>query len=781
MALLRVRTAAARHALWTCVLLGMLLVAAASWFAPPIPWRILGSQTAVTGYAAAPSAPVSVTYSGAAMPASAPSWHWPTVNETITAVYFAVVIVLLIRLSFGYLFTRRLVRASRRTELGSEAIYESSWISVPLTVGWIRPKILLPAEWRGWDRDKLAAVLAHERTHVRRGDWGIALAAGINRCFFWFHPLAWWLERQLAALAEHACDDSALLEMRSREPYAQALLDMAAAVKTARGRLVWEAMAMAKASEVKMRVERILDETRQIPRGVSRRRWALLAACSLPLIYLAAAVQFAPAQVQEQTKTGTQAPARGVSTLTPADATRLEQQLVSNPDDLETRSKLIAYYFMENIREPRLGHILWMIQNHPESELTAMNSSGISPLPNSLNSNSDYQTAASTWLQQAAIHPKDSKVLANAAQFFAQPGGDWSEAERLLKQSGDTGRLAAFYNKVLSVSIDSSGVVHFPAQDENSAFASTVIAELESSTDPMFLANAGNLLRSLPQLKDGQMNGQAEKAFQPRVELGNRLLAKAEQLGGPKFAAQLPVMRVQPNAASATLPAPAKPVELAQPPQTISKAAPEYPPMAYNARIEGDVGFTVTIGTDGRVRDLVVTRAAAALGRSAMAAVWSWRFAPVIQNGVPVAAKFPLVVSYRLSGGDVPPPAEPASTSTGETPRTATATEPPPPTPSRIRVGGNVQAHMLINSVPPVYPEQARTAGANGEPLEGTVKLSIVIGKDGTVQTVTPVEGHPMLVAAAEAAVQQWTYRGTLLNGNPVEVSTTVDVNFTAK
>ena len=115
---------------------------------------------------------------------------------------------------------------------------------MPLTVGWLRPKVLLPAGWERWPEDKLQAVLAHERIHVRRGDWAVGVLAGLNRSIFWFHPLAWWLERQLAQLAEQASDDAALLVVGT-EPYARALLDMAAAVKTGQGRLTWEATAMA--------------------------------------------------------------------------------------------------------------------------------------------------------------------------------------------------------------------------------------------------------------------------------------------------------------------------------------------------------------------------------------------------------------------------------------------------------------------------------------------------------------------------------------------------------
>ena len=78
-------------------------------------------------------------------------------------------------------FTRRLVRASRRVDcLGADDVFESDWIAVPMTVGLARPKILLPAGWREWPADKLDAAMAHERMHVRRADWAIAVLAGLN-------------------------------------------------------------------------------------------------------------------------------------------------------------------------------------------------------------------------------------------------------------------------------------------------------------------------------------------------------------------------------------------------------------------------------------------------------------------------------------------------------------------------------------------------------------------------------------------------------------------------
>lgn len=101
-------------------------------------------------------------------------------------------------------------------------------------------------------------------------------------------------------------------------------------------------------------------------------------------------------------------------------------------------------------------------------------------------------------------------------------------------------------------------------------------------------------------------------------------------------------------------------------------------------------------------------------------------------------------------------------------------TPPPPrPTPQRIRQGGQVQAAMLINKVQPVYPPLARQTR-----VFGTVKLHAIIAKDGTVQQLEVLSGHPLLVQSALDAVRQWRYRPTLLNGEPVEVDTTIDVIF---
>jgi len=105
--------------------------------------------------------------------------------------------------------------------------------------------------------------------------------------------------------------------------------------------------------------------------------------------------------------------------------------------------------------------------------------------------------------------------------------------------------------------------------------------------------------------------------------------------------------------------------------------------------------------------------------------------------------------------------------------RLAAALPVDPAVPRRIRVGGQVMSKKLIDSKPPVYPPKAKAAG-----ITGTVKLSVVIGRDGSVQEVTVLSGNPVLAQPAVDAVRKWHYRPTTISGNPVEVLTEVDVNF---
>ena len=289
----RVQTASLKHAAWTMVTAMMLVQVVASPVLPSIPLRVLAplpeaGPTVNTSFAL-PPAPVHV-------PDSHNRRLAVTWRQGITAIYAMVVLGLFGQLAFGYVFARRLVRTSEAVD--GPRVRESEAISVPMTVGQIAPVILLPKGWREWDPAKLQAVLGHEEAHVRRADWAIGVMARINCCVFWFHPLAWWLKRELALLAEYACDDSALLQMGDRRQYARALLEIARSMKSAGGRLFVNAVPMAKETNVEKRMEQILDEKRKLSPAFGRRGWVALSVCSLPVGYFASAVQLAPAQTR---------------------------------------------------------------------------------------------------------------------------------------------------------------------------------------------------------------------------------------------------------------------------------------------------------------------------------------------------------------------------------------------------------------------------------------------------------------------------------------------------
>jgi TonB family protein len=90
------------------------------------------------------------------------------------------------------------------------------------------------------------------------------------------------------------------------------------------------------------------------------------------------------------------------------------------------------------------------------------------------------------------------------------------------------------------------------------------------------------------------------------------------------------------------------------------------------------------------------------------------------------------------------------------------------------RIGANVMQASRISGVNPVYPAEAKQNG-----IQGTVRLDVTIDKDGRVADLKALSGPAELIMSAIDAVKQWVYKPTLLNGEPVMVQTTVDVNYT--
>ena len=353
--LARVHSSSLRHKAWLGVLAAMLLMPVLTRVTPridvpiyaqpaPAP-RAQASEPAVnspagaalqgTGRVAPATAsarPATTTRSASALPA------WP---KLLAAGYAVVVVLLLGRLFAGWLFTRRLAALSKPVFVRNMTIYESSGIVTPVTVGVRAPRIMFPADWPGWPDEKLTAVLAHEAAHVRRRDTLTSFFAHLNRCLFWFHPLAWWLQRQLSLDAEKDCDDAGVLAVGGCRKYTEVLLDIAQAAQR-RGAI--HGVGVDGAGLLGPRIDRLLRG------GVARRppfaqRALLATACAAVVFACAACHEKAAAELKPDPSLVERiAESRAssdlyqaVNKMTAADAQNLEADVRQNPEDLATR------------------------------------------------------------------------------------------------------------------------------------------------------------------------------------------------------------------------------------------------------------------------------------------------------------------------------------------------------------------------------------------------------------------------------------------------------------
>ncbi|MDE3149660.1 MAG: hypothetical protein KGL37_09350, partial [Acidobacteriota bacterium] len=192
---------------------------------------------------------------------------------------------------------------------GGVSLRASRRIASPVNVA---SGIILPADYANWDADKLRIVLAHERSHIRQGDFYLQLLAGLYAALFWFSPLGWWLKDKLSELAEAISDRAGLQEAPSRTAYAQLLLEFAALPRP-----TLSGVAMARTQHLSSRIERLLNEASFRQAFANGRRRAFVALLLVPAALMVTSlvrVQAAQAALPTaQDQTGTQSPHTGVS------------------------------------------------------------------------------------------------------------------------------------------------------------------------------------------------------------------------------------------------------------------------------------------------------------------------------------------------------------------------------------------------------------------------------------------------------------------------------------
>jgi beta-lactamase regulating signal transducer with metallopeptidase domain len=602
--LFRRRGVETQHAIWRMVLAGMLALPLLMAVVPALPFlpsrevvmtravgllrisRSVGIVETRFSFGQIPPADASSDASGSS-PRGASTPTWPL---AALAVYMAITAALLSRIAFAVKRAIQVSSAAARVSVGlldeleypRPEVRESRELTVPFTIGRRNPVIVLPAGWREWGDFKLRSVLIHEVAHVRRADWSTSLAAAVNRAVFWFHPLAWWLERRLAHLAEEACDAVAIRSAGDAPGYAKVVLEFALIATLPR---VAGTNSMAHASQVGRRVRSIIEGRAALSKRVGGLTWILILTITFPAVYAAAALQptgqrqmapptssptspyssMPPLEAsqtgQRQTAPPTSSPTSPYSStsleasrailsdgwnLTTAEAVSLESELQQDPENLSARIRLISHYTQRMVQpERRTAHLLWLIEHHPDLDVfqTGHHITGVFADYTGLNSPDNVERARILWLRQTERFATNPNVLANAATAFAgtDPVLAVEFVQRARAADPDNPEwldwLGAIYATAARISLAGGSTVWLAgrAGTTHPAFllplpqSDLLRRELDTSSDAALLAaTAAELLRESSLLN--KRPGPLQSEVQMSETYGRQLLLRAKQL-----------------------------------------------------------------------------------------------------------------------------------------------------------------------------------------------------------------------------------------------------------
>jgi TonB family protein len=545
----------------------------------------------------------------------------------------------------------------------------SEAISSPVTFGFIRPVVLLPANFPELDEQIQNAILCHEVLHVRRHDWLFTLGEELVRSVFWFHPAIWWLLGEIGLAREQEVDRQVVELTKSRDGYVDALLAIAGA--TPRLDLAPAPLFLRK-RHLKQRVVSIMKEVRMS----KTRSFSALAA---GLGILAAACWLVTATFPLAAAPQNVADFPGVTVDTGGGV--LHRTAVMYPDSARAKN----------------------IQGVVTVEAT-LDSSGNVVETRVLNGPNELRRAA----QQAVLQwhfAMDSSVNTRQVKInFQLP-------------VGQNAPVAAVTAQPLAPGAESDPAKIAAAQDKIKALRSQIteqVAQVQATQDPAARQQAA------ARLSEMQNNiATLQRNLGPTSLAGERvsrimIVGVSDQVRDDLMS-RLPVRVGDTLAADSVARMTA-----------VVHEFDEHMSVLHGKSANGEVAITI-VANSGGVSGGVIGG---------------------IIGGVP--------------GGTV-----------GAAPMVSAAAGPAPGT-KRITIGGNVQQAKLISQPKPVYPPLAKQAR-----ISGVVHLQAIISKDGTMQDLRVISGHPLLIPAALEAVKNWVYQQTLLNGEPVEVMTQIDVNFT--
>jgi beta-lactamase regulating signal transducer with metallopeptidase domain len=550
---LRLSNASSRHAAACAVLGGMLLLLPCSLWGPKLPLRVLPAAYQEVLLDSHPEIVLQQVETSpraignAQSPAVSRRSNRVLISEALLAIYVFGVVLMLVRLLYGTLRTALLLRNAT-----PEAGFLSSRACVcPLTLGWRRPVVVLPSAWTAWPNGELHAVLAHERAHARRRDPLVQWLAALNRAVFWFHPLAWWLQRRIAALAEEACDSAVIAAGHDPRDYAEYLLHQAHAIQQAGNRVVVQGTAMGEGS-LTGRIERFLDAPNPQPLSRKKAVFGTLLVTSVIMIFSACRLERVERAAQGQPTMNERMHRRAeesrkrqekenaihqrARTMTQADAQALLSALKQKPDDRDAYWTLVRHYEHQGNVKDLDALRLWYIEHHPGGPVW----------PGNINPRLDpagYERGKRLWLAHLKNQGASVEIFRRAADFL--DGGDRALAEAALQQGqkahpNDKGWAASFGRHYAQALLGSrEPVTEFNVfrerspEEANNTYARDVRARLAQANDAGVLAQTAQFLLAWSRGSPGKEDVEAMQlarsysdralALAPESELARRM------------------------------------------------------------------------------------------------------------------------------------------------------------------------------------------------------------------------------------------------------------------
>jgi TonB family protein len=617
---LRKRSAALRHLIWTAAAVAVLALPALSVWVPAVRVPSIGTlapgvaamfETTATarGDASTPAVAGQPGFTSAARPIQR-QLDWRLILMALwgagATAAFAQMVVACAAMSR----VRRAARPSSDHQLATQLsgqlgisypvdVLETSEGTMPMTFGVLRPAIFMPRDAEGWTEERRRIVLLHELAHVRRGDVATHLVARLALILNWWNPMAWMAWREFLKERERATDDLVLHAGARASAYAEHLLDVARGTQSPPA-LAWAAVAMARRSQLEGRLVAILDP--KVNRKTAGRASALVAA----FVAIAMAAPFAALRAQDQ---ASQAVPADIDATIRAAAAQKNHEMLEKP---AAAFEAVRQY--DNAK--RLLDAAVAIRADASGSQSVDYGVGLMKL-------ADLERKRNRPKEAAAFYAKAAQVL-----------GDRPEAAPALMYLGQNmlgnknyQQAIDYFQRTQNLDSKQAG----PAQmwmalvrerEQKPAEAETLFRSALAEGGAYSPDDATTMELYARFLKD-QGRGDDAKSMLDRAADIRRipvLVSNALRIGGGVTA-----------------------------PKVLSKVEPEYTEEARTAKYQGTVVLAVEIRPDGFADNIRVVRGLGlGLDENAMTAVRQWQFQPGTKDGAAVTVQATIEVNFRL-------------------------------------------------------------------------------------------------------------------------------------